>query len=389
MADQTDPVADVLLKDATSSKGARADAWDAFHAATSADDLAAKLKTIGIGQSAKAALWDLKSRKPVAPPIMTPTGPVGMGATSDAPDQPGFMGKLAGQMEGAAHPQGLGDLMTLLAAPTDATRGIAGPILTRGWEALKAAGAKTSGVKDAATLPFRAVGEFYDALPSRNEAAVRQFFGPETPPPPSEPIRVNQAPPDVWDRVNQALPKSEPTAPPAAPTMGPTPGSISAADKAAMMRRGYRPETIAALERQQIAAAAKTAPPESPLQQPRVESGAERVGRAQGLTKEQVRAQTQPILGEAQGEASHVVPENTLDTFIAKMRAMEPGSPARVDYVKAAKDPKTMAQLENLRRTLEKLGLVAPLSVGGAGAMSSQAARKALADALNKYGGAP
>ncbi len=193
----------------------------------------------------------------------------------------------------------------------------------------------------------------------------------------------------------------------------PVPGSLTAAEKANLLRTLKTPDAVQRLEQQLIANAAKKAPVagvdganaaaraeqeaagparaqvDPALQASRLATGAERVGAPLGLSKDAIRAQTAPILGEAQGAASPVVPENILGQFIDKMRAMGPGSPARTQYVQAASDPKTMAQLENLRRTLERLGLVAPVAVGGGigagAAMTSQKARKMLLDALQSY----
>lgn len=66
MADQTDPVA-ARLKMAPATDAMRADVWDAFHAATSADDFASKIRDIKLPDAVKADLWDLKQQQaPVA-----------------------------------------------------------------------------------------------------------------------------------------------------------------------------------------------------------------------------------------------------------------------------------------------------------------------------------
>lgn len=54
----TDPVADILRKSAPLS--ARASAWDAFEEAKNEDDLAERLKSIGMPREVKAQLWDMK-----------------------------------------------------------------------------------------------------------------------------------------------------------------------------------------------------------------------------------------------------------------------------------------------------------------------------------------
>lgn len=101
-----------------------------------------------------------------------------------------------------------------------------------------------------------------------------------------------------------------------------------------------------------------------PLIGPRVDVGAEVVGRQAGMSKQAVREATGPILGEARGEASHVLPEQPLQRIIDTMKALPKEGDARTAYVAAAKDPKTMAQLENLRRTLKHLGLGTAAAVG-------------------------
>jgi hypothetical protein len=89
------------------------------------------------------------------------------------------------------------------------------------------------------------------------------------------------------------------------------------------------------------------------------------VGRQQGLTKEQVRQQTAPILGEAPGEASPILPDKALGRIVDTLKAMPPGSADREAYVARATSGKAQWQIENIRRTLEHLGLIAPLAVGG------------------------
>lgn len=98
----------------------------------------------------------------------------------------------------------------------------------------------------------------------------------------------------------------------------------------------------------------------SEMQQPRVDIGAERVGRANGLSTEQVRQQTAPILGEAPGQASPILPEKALQSIIDKMRSLPREGGAREAYVQAATSGKAQWQIENIRRTLEHLGLLIP-----------------------------
>jgi hypothetical protein len=94
----------------------------------------------------------------------------------------------------------------------------------------------------------------------------------------------------------------------------------------------------------------------SPLRGPRIEVGAERVGKGLGLTKEEVRRQTGPIVGEAVGAASPVFPQKAFDAIYEKMIAM-PAS-ERLAYAAAAKGEKAMSQVETIRRVLAKQGLI-------------------------------
>lgn len=98
----------------------------------------------------------------------------------------------------------------------------------------------------------------------------------------------------------------------------------------------------------------------SPMQQPRVQVGAEQVGRGVGLTKEAVRQQTAPILGEAPGEASPILPKEPLGRIVDALKALPPGA-EREAYVARATSGKAQWQIENIRRTLEHLGLVLPI----------------------------
>ena len=100
---------------------------------------------------------------------------------------------------------------------------------------------------------------------------------------------------------------------------------------------------------------------ESPMQQPRVQAGAEVVGRQQGLTKQAVRQQPAPILGEAPGEASPILPKEPLGRIVDALKSLPPGA-EREAYVARATSGKAQWQIENIRRTLEHLGLVVPVA---------------------------
>jgi hypothetical protein len=131
-----------------------------------------------------------------------------------------------------------------------------------------------------------------------------------------------------------------------------------------------RPEDLEETLRQSIEAAkaaqAARAATASPLKAPRIQVGAQRVGKQAGLTKEEVRRQTGPILGEAVGEASPILPQEPLKKIIDTMRALPKTGGAREAYVARATSGKAQWQIENIRRTLEHLGLLAPVAAVGA-----------------------
>lgn len=99
-----------------------------------------------------------------------------------------------------------------------------------------------------------------------------------------------------------------------------------------------------------------------PLDPQRVDVGAEVTGRANGLTKQQVRDVATPIAGEAQGEASPILPQAALTRIIDTMKSLPPGGPERDAYVLRATAGKSRGQIENIRRTLEHLGLIVPVA---------------------------
>ena len=103
---------------------------------------------------------------------------------------------------------------------------------------------------------------------------------------------------------------------------------------------------------------------------PRVREGAERVGRAVGKSKEQVRMETGPVFNEKLGEASPFLPSRVEQDIIDKMRSMPPGE-MRKAYVLAAKDPKTQVIAEQMRRFMERVGIAVPI-VAGAGMAAGQ-----------------
>lgn len=98
-----------------------------------------------------------------------------------------------------------------------------------------------------------------------------------------------------------------------------------------------------------------------PLKTPRVNVGAEVVGRQSGLGTQAVREATGPVLGEAPGEASPILPQQALGRIVDTIKALPPGA-EREAYVARATSGKAQWQIENIRRTLEHLGLVVPVA---------------------------
>lgn len=163
------------------------------------------------------------------------------------------------------------------------------------------------------------------------------------------------------------------TAPPPQAVAPEGAGGLSAADRAALVKQGYPPEVVAKIE-QQMAQQGMARPavshqpvatasePPNPLAQPRIDVGAQRVGREAGMTTDEVRQAAGPVLDEARGEASPILPQQALNSIIDNMRKLAPGA-EREAYVARATSGKSKWQVENIRRTLEHLGLIAPVAV--------------------------
>lgn len=97
---QADPVADRLRK-APVTPAVRAEAWDAFHAATDLDDLTKRLTALQMPDAVKADLWDLKAS---AAPTQTPPASV----EPSAPAREATTGEAVGGKTGAIIDAGIG-----------------------------------------------------------------------------------------------------------------------------------------------------------------------------------------------------------------------------------------------------------------------------------------
>src|SRR5436309_171072 len=99
--------------------------------------------------------------------------------------------------------------------------------------------------------------------------------------------------------------------------------ALSATERASLLKKNYPPDLIARIEQrlgQPGPAQPMASHAVSPLTEPRVNVGAEQVGRQGGLTKESVRQVTGPVLDEARGEASPILPKEALTNIIDDMR---------------------------------------------------------------------
>lgn len=97
------------------------------------------------------------------------------------------------------------------------------------------------------------------------------------------------------------------------------------------------------------------------LQPERIEIGAQKLGRKVGMTKEQVRMEAGPVLDEARGEASPLLPKQAYASIAEKIKTLPKGE-ARDAYVALANSEKAMLSVEAIRRTLETQGLVLPFA---------------------------
>lgn len=111
---------------------------------------------------------------------------------------------------------------------------------------------------------------------------------------------------------------------------------------------------------------------QGPLQAERIQVGAQKVGRSVGMTKEEIRQAAGPVLDEARGEASPILPEQALQSIIDKMRTLPKTGGAREAYVAAATSGKAKWQIENIRRTLEHLGLLLPIGAAATTAATTE-----------------
>lgn len=125
-------------------------------------------------------------------------------------------------LQGAAHPQTLGDILSL-ALPSGAPNVPAAEMADRSWQAIKAASKETNGVGRLATLPFRAVGKFNEALPSNQAALVNKVIGESATANPALPKGITIMPPKP-DVIDEMMKTSRPRQGVVVPNPPPKPG---------------------------------------------------------------------------------------------------------------------------------------------------------------------
>lgn len=333
-----------------------------------------------------------------------------IGGALSTPETLGI-GTVPGAALGVGAGQGLRDLIghyTGLDAPTTPIQKATHIAGETGLAA--ATGYVLPGLVTAAKAPMQALREGAEQFGSAMPPAVRRLGKLLPSLPDSAQGRLLTRPAwQTWETAAPELPQSNATGTSWTPAPAPAGGfslppavpqptaarsaasGLSAVERAALVKQGYPAEVIAKIEAQSAPMASHAveqppvAPPESlplgtprirtmaspaptaiqpELQAPRVQIGAERVGRQAGMTTQDVRQAAGPVLDEAVGEASPILPKQALTSIIDKMRTLAPGA-EREAYVAQATSGKAKWQVENIRRTLEHLGLIAPVAVAG------------------------
>lgn len=317
-----------------------------------------------------------------------------IGGALSTPETLGI-GTVPGAALGVGAGQGLKDLIghyTGLDAPTTPTQKATNIAGETGLAA--ATGYVLPGLVTAAKAPVQTFLEGAEQFGSAMPPAVRRLgrLLPSLPKSSAKPL-LTRPPWQTWETAAPELPKPNATGTSWTPAPAPEGGfsmppempqvraasaatgasGLSAVDRAALVKQGYPADVIAKIEQSvsqpSIAPAVSHTPAPAPtptaavqpeLQGPRIQTGAERVGRLVGMTKDDVRQAAGPVLDEARGEASPILPQQALGNIIDTLKAMPPGSADREAYVARATSGKAKWQVENIRRTLEHLGLLVP-----------------------------
>jgi len=292
------------------------------------------------------------------------------GISSDTTDTPERFSGLHQMLSSAAQPETAGDMLSLL-IPTG---------VSTAMEAIKgygqAAGAAIREGSSIKQLPGRMLGKLYNKAFPEAEAGANATWTQKpdpprpNPPPPIEPHldlsrqvkagSMSQA--QIRERVDLA--GAENYQPPPQPPKPMLSGRLRMAPppEAPLPPSAAPPIQVDTASLPEAWKPLASEPPS--LQGPRVAVGAEQVGRGAGMSKQAVRDVTAPILGEAQGAASPILPEAALTRIIDTIKALPPGGPEREAFVARATSGKTQWQVENIRRTLEHLGLIVPVAAG-------------------------
>lgn len=305
------------------------------------DQKAIVQRMIDAGESEEniaAVIQHFKAQTPYpGVPIPGRSVPVETGA---APDSPVLSG-VKDMLQPLAHPQTLGDMATLaLTTPQIPALGNVGTAAKAVYDSLPSAKSVLSGTLRAAGAvmqsPYKATVGGAGRLLTRAGEALK-------------PVAESAAP-----AAEAAAPAVE-TATPVAT------GRLANGDTFPI---GKGSRDLMAQQSSPVTGSLRMAPPEPhPLTAPRVDVGAEQVGRQAGMTRQAVREVTGPVLGEAPGEASPILPEAALGRIVDTLKAMPPGA-EREAYVARATSGKAQWQIENIRRTLAHLGLIVPIAVG-------------------------
>lgn len=285
-------------------------------------------------------------------------------------NDPSFVDRLNQQMRGAAHPQSVGDMLPLLIPDTAAA-------IASGARMLRA---NLTGALDGATVlnaPRKIIGRLVDRFKDPLTAGERSFN--DAPLYKQMESLPTQADGPLAGPVRSAEPPYTAPPPPSDPNLAQLEKDVAAGRQPASVLEGYKRAQARGVLRvrtepqiQPMASHAQTPAPmpshgpdpmQAAIDAKRYEIGSEAMGRefqtGPGKTGSQAMQDVRDLStakpSAAAGDASPVLPTKPFNRVFDTLKQMAPD--ARPDYVGAAKDPKTYAQLETIRRSLERLGL--------------------------------
>lgn len=288
--------------------------------------------------------------------------------------------RLSDAGQSLAHPQTKGDIAGLL-IPSGGAEVIGNALRPIGQAISKYGGAATKLAGSAATalMPSSMVAPARAALNVLGELKPSEWNSPLTVAGREGRAHaavagmVERYKPNIGGAIDGGIPQGD--LPQAAPVSSSATTSLSDADRALLAKKypGLDPAKVdqqlrtAPTDRPPITVSPESAmQPDSPLQQPRAQVGAEQVGRQNGLTTQQVRDTTGPIRGEAPGAAAGM-PSRPMDRIVQKLIDMGPkgqGLPEaeREAYAAAGTSDKTRVQVQAYLDALRRVGFIAPLA---------------------------